>query len=98
MVLSDDLRLGAGGSRGTECMYTYNSFPYGFHMAQHVKNLPAMQETQEMWVRSLGREDPWRRKGQPTVVFLLENSTDRGAWWAPVHGVTKSWARLSDYY
>ena len=23
-----------------------------------VKNLPVMQETQEMWVQSLGREDP----------------------------------------
>jgi len=25
---------------------------------------------------------------------------DRGAWWATVHGVTKSWAQLSDltYY
>ena len=36
-------------------------------MAQLVKNLPAMQET---WVRFLGREDPWRRKWQPTPVFL----------------------------
>ena len=27
-------------------------------MAQQVKNPPAMQETQEMWVRSLGQEDP----------------------------------------
>ena len=27
-------------------------------MAQQVKNLPAMQETQEMWVRSLGQKDP----------------------------------------
>ena len=27
-------------------------------MAQVVKNPPAMQETQETWVRSLGREDP----------------------------------------
>ena len=27
-------------------------------MAQWVKNLPAMQETQEMWVQSLGWEDP----------------------------------------
>ena len=26
----------------------------------------------------------------------LENLMDRGAWWAAVHGVTKSWARLSD--
>ena len=27
-------------------------------MAQWIKNLPAMQETQETWVRSLGGEDP----------------------------------------
>ena len=26
----------------------------------------------------------------------LDNSMGRGAWWAIVHGVTKSWARLSD--
>ena len=26
----------------------------------------------------------------------LDNSMDRGAWWAIVHGVTKSWTRLSD--
>ena len=24
----------------------------------------------EMWVQSLGEEDPWRRKWQPTPVFL----------------------------
>ena len=36
-------------------------------MAQTVKNLPAMKET---WVRSLGWEDPRRRKWQPTPVFL----------------------------
>ena len=36
-------------------------------MARMVKNLPAMQET---WVRSLGREDPWRREWQPTSVLL----------------------------
>ena len=23
---------------------------------------------------------------------------DRGAWWAAVHGVTKSWTRLSDFH
>ena len=26
----------------------------------------------------------------------LENPMDGGAWWATVHGVTKSWTRLSD--
>ena len=27
----------------------------------------------------------------------LENPMDGGAWWAPVHGVAKSWTRLSDF-
>ena len=30
-----------------------------------------MQETPETQVQSLGLEDPWRRKWQPTPVFLL---------------------------
>jgi len=32
----------------------------------------------------------------PLQHSCLENSMDRGAWWAQVHGVTKSWTRLSD--
>ena len=39
-----------------------------------VKNLPATQEMQVMWVQSLGREYPWRRKWQPTLVFLPAES------------------------
>ena len=31
--------------------------PWAFPVAQHVKNLPAMQKTQEAWVRFLGGED-----------------------------------------
>ena len=27
----------------------------------------------------------------------LENPMDRGAWWAAVHGVARSWTRLSDF-
>ena len=33
----------------------------------------------------------------PTPYSSLENPMDRGAWWAAVHGVTKSWTRLSDF-
>ena len=36
----------------------------------------------------------WRRKWQPTPVFLLENPRDRGAWWAAFHGVTHSRTQL----
>ena len=32
----------------------------------------------------------WRRKWQPTPVFLPGNPMDRGAWQATVHGVAKS--------
>ena len=31
-------------------------------MAQQVKNPPAMQKTQETWVRSLGQEDPLEKE------------------------------------
>ena len=58
-------------------------------MVQTVKNLPAMQETQ---VRFLGREDsPGEDTGNPFQCSCLDNPMDRGAWWATVHGVTKSW-------
>ena len=34
--------------------------------------------------------------GNPLHYSCLGNSMDRGAWWAIVHGVTKSRTRLSD--
>ena len=46
-------------------------------VAQMVKNLPAMWETQ---VRSLGQEDPLEKEMQPLQYSCLENSMDRGAW------------------
>ena len=39
----------------------------GFPGSSEIKNPPAVQETR---IRSPGREDPWRRKWQPTPVFL----------------------------
>ena len=52
---------------------------------------------EEIRVQSLGWEDPWWRAWQPTPVFLLENSMDRGAWRATVHWVAKSRTRLRDW-
>ena len=37
----------------------------------------------------------WRRKWQPTPVFLPGESQGRGAWWAAVYGVAQSRTRLS---
>ena len=36
----------------------------------------------------------WRRKWQPTPVFLPGESQGRGAWWAAVYGVSQSRTRL----
>ena len=46
-------------------------------------------------IPKLGRS-PGGENGKPLQYSCLENPTDRGAWQATVHGVTKSQARLSD--
>ena len=45
------------------------------------------------WGRS-----PGEGNGYPLHYSCLENSMDRGVWWATVHGVTKSWTWLSDWH
>ena len=44
-----------------------------------------------VWGRS-----PGGGHGNPLQYSCLENSMDKRAWWAMVHGVTKSQARLSN--
>ena len=39
----------------------------------------------------------WRRRWHPLQPSCLENPMNGGAWWAAVHGVAKSWTRLSDF-
>ena len=61
-------------------------------VAQVVKNLPAMRETQ---VRSLGREEPLGKgNGYPLQYPCLKNSMDKGAWQVTVHGAAKSYTWL----
>ena len=40
---------------------------------------------------------PGEGNGNPLQYSCLENPMDRGAWWATVHGVTKSRTLLSDF-
>ena len=48
------------------------------------------------WVTSLSlfTFTRWRRKWQPTPVFLPGESQGRGAWWAAVYGVAQSRTQL----
>ena len=39
---------------------------------------------------------PGEGNGNPLQCSCLENPKDRGAWWATVHGITKSWKWLRD--
>ena len=62
-------------------------------VAQMVKNPLAVQET---WVQSLGWEDPLEGLViQSWVAWKIP--MDREAWWATIHGVTKSWTRLNTH-
>ena len=46
------------------------------------------------FIPGLGRS-PGGGHGNPFQCSCLENPMDRGAWWATVHGVAKSWTGLS---
>ena len=65
-----------------------------FRIAQQVKNPPAVQETQETWVRSLGQEDPLEEEiGNPLQYSCLENSMDRAGYslWGREESDTAEW-------
>ena len=47
-------------------------------------------------IPGLGRS-PGEGNGNPLQHSCLENPMDGGAWKATVHGVTKSWIRLSEF-
>ena len=77
-------------------------------VVQKVKNLPAIQETQVQSRRPRCNPGdpgsiPWSGRspeegnGNPLQYSCLENSMDRGAWWATIHEVKESRTRLSDW-
>ena len=53
-------------------------------------------------IRNTGLIPAWRRspeegKGNPFQYSFLENPMNRGACWATVHGVAKSWTQLKQH-
>ena len=62
-------------------------------MAHLVKSLPAMHETR---VRSLDLEDPLEKE-MATHSSILVWEIPRGVCQTTVHGVAKSWSRLSEF-
>ena len=75
-------------------MYTtfvYQCFPGGSEVKASACNAGDLGS-----IPGLGRP-PGEGNGNPLQYSCLENPMDRGAWWATVHGVTKSWTQPSDF-
>ena len=79
--------------------FVFHSFPYpmcfmGFPGGSDGKE-SACNAGDLGLIPGLGRS-PGEGNGYPLQYSCLENSTDRGAWQATVHGVTKNWTQMSD--
>ena len=71
--------------------YTYLAAGMGFPSGSGVKNLPAMQETQETRVWYLSREDPLKEEmAAHSSIIAWRIPMDRGAWWVTFCRVTKN--------
>ena len=69
-------------------MYVYRGFPAG----SVVKNPPASTgNAGDLGSIPGSGSSPRGVNGNIFQYSCLGNSMDRGAWWATVHGVTKSW-------
>ena len=67
-------------------------------MAQWIKNPPANAgDTGDSGSVPELRRSPGGGNSNPLQYSCLENPMDRGAWWAIVHRVTKSWTQLSTH-
>ena len=65
-------------------------------MAQQVKKPPAMQETQEMWVQSLGQEDPLEKERATHSSILPGKSHEQRSLAGYSPWAHKSQTQLSD--
>ena len=84
---------GAGKMGRREELHQDRSFPGG----EVVKNLPANAgDTRDPGLIHVSGRSPGEGNGYPFQYSCLENSMDRGAWWATTHGVTKSQTQPSN--
>ena len=76
-----------------QCRIKVGGFPGG----SVVKNLPAnAADAGDVGSMPGLVRSPREENGNPVQYSCLENSMDRGTWWATVYGVIKSGIRLND--
>ena len=70
--------------------------PQASQVASVIKNLPAdAGDIRDMSSIPELRRSPGGGNGNPLQYSCLENSKERGAWWATAHGIATSQTRLS---
>ena len=77
------------------CTFTCNIYAFvSFSVGSAVKNLPA--NVGDTGPTPASGRCPGEGNDNPLQYSCLWNPLDRGAWWATVYGVTKSWTPLSN--
>ena len=93
-MLSDNLEewgqreVGRGFKRGRTYVYLWPTHVYVWQKPSQYYNYPLIKNK---FLKKLHGEG----NGNPLQYSCLETPMDRGAWQATVHGVPKSWTRLS---
>ena len=84
--------IGLSGRGNSEVDWDHTLFRRrAFQGALVVKNLPANAgDARDVGSIPGSERSPGEGHGNPLQCSWLENSMDRGAWWATVHEVTKS--------
>ena len=72
-------------------IYIYYPLKWTSLVAQTVSHLQCKRPRFNPWVGKIS----WGRES-PLQYSCMENSMDRGAWWATVHGIAKGWIRQND--
>ena len=88
---ADSLSSKPAKSPLTYSSYYHKGFPGGSGVKASAHNAGDLGS-----IPGSGRS-PGDGNGNPLQYSCLENPMDGGAWWATVHGVTKSWTRLSNF-
>ena len=79
-------------SQGTEGRDSIVRNPWDFQIVSYKRKANLKNETflRNLWGNGEGN-------GTPLQYSCLANPMDGGAWWAAVHGLTRSWTRLSNF-
>ena len=86
--------MGTSGFRSTLSLLKQNRLPWWLGSKESLcQYRRCKRHGFDAWVWKI----PGEGNGNPLQYSCLGNAMDRGAWWATIHGVSKSWTQLSPH-